>query len=50
MFKDYANYSAYKTNYVTIEDRNYTDDDMLNRSKTESRTYEFIESLPDQYE
>ncbi len=39
VFKDYVDYSAYKTNYVSIEDRNYGDMDMLNRSNTESRIY-----------
>ena len=50
MFKDYANYSAYTNNYVSIEDRNYLDGDMLDRPNAEARTYEFIDSLPDNYQ
>ena len=50
VFKDYADYSAYKDNYVSIEDRNYLDMDHLNRDSSESKTYEFIDQLPDYYE
>ena len=49
IFKDYADYSAYKTNKVSYEDRNYGVLDNLAHGKRTQRTYEFIESLPDNY-
>ena len=49
IFRDYADYSAYKSNKVSYEDRNYGVLDNLSHGKRTQRTYEFIESLPDDY-
>lgn len=50
VFKNYADYSAYKGNYASLEDRNYDDYDFLHRGKVAEKGYEFIGNLPDGYE
>lgn len=34
VFKDYADYTAYQKNYVSVEDRNYLDDDRIDYQNT----------------
>lgn len=39
VFKDYADYTAYKTNSVSIEDRNYQNMEFMHGERGESRVY-----------
>lgn len=49
VFKNYADYSMYKSNYAKLDDRNYEHLDRLDRDKVASSAYEFIDNLPDDY-
>lgn len=49
IFKDYAEYSAYKTNKTQYDDRNYASMDNMYRGKRAQKTYEFVDGLPEDY-
>ena len=50
IFKDYADYSAYKSNHMKVENRNYESMDSIDYSKSGERTYAFLDSIPDTYQ
>ena len=49
IFKDYADYSAYKSNYASIQEKEFEHLDNMRDTKPIEKVYNFIQELPDDY-
>lgn len=49
IFKDYADYSAYKSNHLKTENRNYESMDTIEYPTLTEKTMEFIDTIPNEY-